>query len=184
MLQDEKRVTCRLVCWQGLEQRHYHQAQGEVSNISTPDPHACVDGASVGVMLDTIQARDWSLSWECRVMRHAGLGSRPARRGQPTRSPRPKLHQVHVQHDVRRVSPSVVSIGCLAMLLRMLKQNGTVSTHNTDWSLPPVSLSLSSFGFLPLHFSLFDMSAFAALRLPTKSQCKAAQHSFSTCRVQ
>ena len=64
MLQDEKRVTCRLVCWQGLEQRHYHQAQGEVSNISTPDPHACVDGASVGVMLDTIQARDWSLSWE------------------------------------------------------------------------------------------------------------------------
>ena len=79
MLQDEKRVTCRLVCWKRLEQRHYHQAEGEVSKISTPDPHACVGGAgaSVGVTLDTIQARDWSLSWECRVMRHAGLGILP-----------------------------------------------------------------------------------------------------------
>ena len=74
MLQHERRITCRLVCWKGLEQRHYHQARGEVSNISTPDPHEWVDGASVGVMLDTIQVRDWSLSWECRTKRHAGLG--------------------------------------------------------------------------------------------------------------
>ena len=68
--------------------------------MSTPDPHAWVDGASVGVMLDTIQVRDWSLYCECRIIRHAGLGSHPARRGPPTRSPSPTLHQVHAQHDV------------------------------------------------------------------------------------
>ena len=42
---------CEVVYCVHLQQHHYHQAQSEVSNIPRPDPHACIDGASVGVML-------------------------------------------------------------------------------------------------------------------------------------